>query len=144
MLIQKSIRYALRILIRLSIENRALNSKEISLFENLSHGFTLKILYYLKEAGLVQAIRGRNGGYILAKKPQDITISKIFEAIPDVEEKLFDCDTNCKISNDCYVKTFWEWTNHIIGYTFSNVSIADIINNKFKEKIKCPGGESLR
>lgn len=142
MLIQKTVRYALRILVRLSIENRALNSKEISLSENLDHGFTLKILYYLKKAGLVQAIRGRKGGYVLAKKPDDITITKIFEAIPDVEERIIDCDTGCKFYKECCVKEFWKWTNHIIGYTFSNVSIADIISNKFREKIKYPEGES--
>ncbi|ACR79180.1 RrF2 family transcriptional regulator [Kosmotoga olearia] len=141
MLIQKTVRYALRILVKLSIENRALNSKEISLSENLDHGFTLKILYYLKKAGLVRAIRGRKGGYALAKNPEDITITKIFEAIPDVEERLIDCDTSCKFHKECYVKDFWELTNHIIGYTFSNVSIANIINNNFKEKIKFLEGE---
>ena len=35
----------------------------------------------LKQAGFVKTVRGRNGGYKLAKKPEEITVLHIIEAI---------------------------------------------------------------
>jgi Rrf2 family protein len=43
--------------------------------------FVRKILTHLVKAELVAAKEGRNGGYLLAKKPEDISLVDVYEAV---------------------------------------------------------------
>ena len=45
--------------------------------------FLLKILKSLTQAGLLQSLRGPNGGYRLARKPKDISLLEVLEALED-------------------------------------------------------------
>ncbi|WLR48136.1 Rrf2 family transcriptional regulator [Halobacillus litoralis] len=40
-----------------------------------------KILTHLVKAGIISAKEGRDGGYTLSKKPEDIKLSEVYEAI---------------------------------------------------------------
>ncbi|MBX0359533.1 Rrf2 family transcriptional regulator [Halobacillus sp. Nhm2S1] len=40
-----------------------------------------KILTHLVKAGIISAKEGRDGGYTLGKKPEDIMLSEVYEAI---------------------------------------------------------------
>ena len=43
--------------------------------------FALKILRKLREGGVVESRKGSNGGYLLARSPDDITVLQILEMI---------------------------------------------------------------
>lgn len=48
---------------------------------NIPSKYLVHILILLKRAGLVRSVRGAQGGYMLCKSPEDITLLDIVEAI---------------------------------------------------------------
>ena len=52
--------------------------------------YTLKILHKLKHSGIVKSVKGAHGGYSLAKKPEELSLKIIIEAI-DGEIALSKC-----------------------------------------------------
>ena len=43
--------------------------------------FLEQVLHAMKKAGLVTSLRGAQGGYVLTKKPADLSIAEILEAL---------------------------------------------------------------
>ena len=54
---------------------------EISREEKIPKSFLAKIFQSLVKAGLVRSYRGSGGGFALVKKPADVTVLEIIEAI---------------------------------------------------------------
>lgn len=54
-----------------------LQIKEIAAAHGIPQNFLEQILLMLKRGGLVESVRGANGGYLLAKRPKDIRVSDV-------------------------------------------------------------------
>jgi Rrf2 family protein len=48
---------------------------------NLARQYLVKIFASLAKAGLVVAVRGKHGGYVLGRKPKDISLLEIIETV---------------------------------------------------------------
>lgn len=129
---QKDIRYSVRILIRLYLEKKPLNSKTISELENIPRKYAMKLLYYLKRSNLVKTIRGRNGGYILVKDPEKIYLIDICSTFND-EIEIVHCPKDCPNYKVCRARHFWNWLNKNFYKLLSSISIKDIANGNFKD-----------
>lgn len=81
MLISREVDYGIRIVLLLCEANRKMDAKEISVISGVSIRFTLKILGKLTSSDLVESFRGAKGGYIAAKKPEDISVYDIIEVL---------------------------------------------------------------
>jgi len=55
--------------------------EELAAAESLSPNYLVQILTTLRQAGLVISRRGKNGGYLLARHPGDITLAEIATAM---------------------------------------------------------------
>src|SRR5690606_34666784 len=55
--------------------------EELAAAERLSPNYLVQILTALRQAGLVLSRRGKNGGYLLARPPGDITLADIATAM---------------------------------------------------------------
>jgi len=55
--------------------------KKISHMQNLSVKYLEQILIQLSKSGLVEGLRGNNGGYRLVKKPEQYTAGEILRAM---------------------------------------------------------------
>ncbi|MGN0604396.1 MAG: RrF2 family transcriptional regulator [Oscillospiraceae bacterium] len=73
--------YAVRIVGCLCEAGKRLDANSISDRTAVSLRFSLKILRKLVAAGIVVSFKGTQGGYELARKPQDITLKDVIEAI---------------------------------------------------------------
>ena len=134
-------RYATRIMIYLAINGKThpVRKKEIAEKEYLSADYVEQILTKLKTVNLVRSLRGKLGGFVLAKEPKDITVADIIEAT-EGSIKLVDCDSmekSCKKSSECVVRDVWKEASKAIekifaGYTLSYLAKLSI--KKEKEK----------
>ena len=61
-------------------EGKSLTVGEIAREQCLSKDYVEQLLIRLKRKNLVKSIRGLKGGYVLAKKPQQITLKDVIEA----------------------------------------------------------------
>jgi Rrf2 family protein len=67
-----------------------LSSRDLAELQGLSPTFLAKIFARLEKAGIVRATEGVRGGYVLAKKPEDISVLAVVDAI-EGRKPLFDC-----------------------------------------------------
>lgn len=76
--------YACRAILELARHGQAstpLTSEAIAEQRLIPEKFLVQILLQLKRAGIVRSIRGAHGGYLLARRPEDITLLDIIRAV---------------------------------------------------------------
>ena len=75
--------YALRIVLFLAglSDGERADSNAIAESQKIPQRFNIKILRKLSMAGIVKSYKGAKGGYVLSKKPGDITLLDIVEII---------------------------------------------------------------
>ena len=59
----------------------SLSVSQIAKREGLSVAYLEQILNALKKKGLVKSVRGPQGGYVLAKKPSELTLKQLFDSL---------------------------------------------------------------
>ena len=76
-------RYGLQAILALAARygEGSLSVSQIAKKENISVSYLEQILNALKKKGLVRSVRGPQGGYVLAHKPADMTLEKLFYAL---------------------------------------------------------------
>ncbi|RXK06656.1 RrF2 family transcriptional regulator [Halarcobacter bivalviorum] len=72
--------------------------KEISSNANIPQNYLEQLLGKLRRAELVKSIRGAKGGYVLAKKPEDISVKDILVAL-EGDLKIIDSKADNPILN---------------------------------------------
>lgn len=64
-------------------DNSPMQIKDISANASIPQNYLEQLLSKLRRANLVTSIRGARGGYLLAKKPEDIKVVDILVALED-------------------------------------------------------------
>ncbi|RMH65555.1 MAG: Rrf2 family transcriptional regulator [Calditrichaeota bacterium] len=91
-----------------------------------------KILQTLKKAGLVLSIQGTKGGYLLARKPEDIFLSEIVVAI-EGPIALMSCyselNCDCVQFTRCTIKSPLQFIQKEIRNYFEKISLVTLKDN---------------
>ncbi|HZC80766.1 MAG TPA: Rrf2 family transcriptional regulator [Nitrospiraceae bacterium] len=56
-------------------------AKSIARRQAIPARFLEQVLHSMKKAGLVSSLRGAQGGYVLSKKPSEVSVAEILEAL---------------------------------------------------------------
>ncbi len=114
--------------------NQPTNLTDISFRQGISLSFLEQIFSKLKKNNLVQSSRGPFGGYLLAKRPEEIKISNIINAV-DEKVKTVGCKKESKKgctgkSVKCITHNLWDDLENHINSFFEKNTLKDIV---FKE-----------
>lgn len=100
--------YALRVLLYLRLRGEEKSTvQEIADAYAISKNHLMKVVQRLAGLGYVEAIRGRGGGLLLAKPPEQINLGRVVEQMePHLNlVECFDAETNtCSIIAACDLK----------------------------------------
>jgi Rrf2 family protein len=102
--------YAVRCILYLSKKpQEIINVNEISKFMHVPKSFLAKILQSLVKSGIVKSTRGIKGGFQLLKKPRDIALLDVIEAIqgPSAANICAIDKKMCSLSSSCAVHPIW-------------------------------------
>lgn len=133
MMVSTKGRYALRIVMDLAENGNGgyLPLSEIARRQNISEKYLESIVALLNKEGLVEALRGKGGGYRLNKAPEAYTVAEIvrateksFAPVTCLEGETNDCDRLA----DCKTIRMWEELYRRIDEYLSSVTIADLLN----------------
>ena len=132
--------YGLRCLLRLAASpHPSLTLPEIGAAEGLSPTYVAKLMAVLRDAGLIESVRGRSGGYRLAKDPEEIGLGSLLLVLGD---PLFDeegyCqrhsgtapDGVCVHHGDCSLKALWATLEQWMRGTLNQITLADLIEHE--------------
>jgi FeS assembly SUF system regulator len=96
---------------------------------HLTSSTVSKILKMLAEAGLVNSVRGAEGGYLLSKPAVDISVAAIIVAM-EGDVALTECCENgglCTIDSLCALRENWQKINRMVSDMLSRLTIVDML-----------------
>ena len=113
--------------------------RDISLRQNISLVYLEQIFSKLKKNNIVKSVRGTNGGYILAKTPEQIKLLNIFSAV-DEKVKTIQCRRESKKgcngrSTKCITHYLWDDLEMHINDFFEKKNLGDILKNNLEKII---------
>ncbi len=132
MRISKHEELGLRLVASLAREGGQLTTRELADIEGLPETTVSKVVAQLRRAGLVEAERGRNGGYSLIGAAHDITLDRVVEAF---DTRIFDRDfctrmnagESCTHDADCGLRPVWRGLGTLIGNFLAGLTVADLV-----------------
>ena len=95
---------------------------------HLSTPTVSKVLKMLGDAGLVASVRGSEGGYLLAKPAETVTVADVVVAIEGALAMTECCEqeSGCCLAAHCGLKENWNKINKMVYNLLSQYSIMDM------------------
>jgi Rrf2 family cysteine metabolism transcriptional repressor len=123
-------RYALRAMIELALHEGSgpILLRQIAEAQRISPKYLEQLTIPLRRAGLLQAERGPQGGYELAKPSYAITAAEIVEAVEGPLDVL-ECvrsSAACDRSGECAARRLWARVSDAIATVLSDATLADL------------------
>ena len=125
-------RYGLRILIDLATHDpgKPRLIRDIAQSQQISEKYISRLVINLRRAKLIRSVRGINGGFHLAKAPEQITLLEILETM-EGPLSVVDCvrsPEKCKRQTLCPARTIWQELNEGIRELTKKITLDDILN----------------
>lgn len=124
-------RYAVNIMLDMALNNTGeyVSLKSIAERQGLSGKYLEQIITILNRGGLVRSIRGSQGGYKLAKRPEKYTLGMILRlsegSLAPVEclEEDYECDKQ----QFCATLIAWRRLDDAIRGVVDSITLADLV-----------------
>lgn len=130
MMISTRGRYALRVMIDLAehIDERYIPLQTIAKRQGISEKYLESILAVLSKAGLLDAVRGKGGGYRLSKPAKEYTA---FEVLSLTEGTLapvtcLERGQQCENAVNCRTLPLWQGLDQVIAAYLCSYTLADL------------------
>lgn len=127
-------RYGLRAVIDLALhgEEEAISLSSIAERQSISISYLEQLIAKLRKAGIVESKRGAQGGYILAKPPEEISVGDILRAL-EGDLNPVDCSEimggsgTCKSSDLCVTKNVWKRISDSINSAVDALMLSELV-----------------
>ena len=130
-------RYGIRAILELSdnYQKGPLQLKTIAKRQDISVKYLEQIMAVLRAGDLIRSVRGPKGGYTLAKHPNQIKLSDVFDCLEGsvTTVECVDDENYCARSIDCLARQLWTQVNNAIRDVLQSVTLQDLVN-KAKNK----------
>ncbi len=126
-------RYAVRLMLDLAMNDNGqyISLKDVASRQEISIKYLEQIIRLLVPAGFVKSVRGANGGYKLAKKPEEYTIGMILRLTEGslAPVACLDFEPNdCPRVESCSTLYIWEKLYEAINNIVDNITLADVMD----------------
>ena len=110
---------------------------DIALRQQISQQYLEQLFSKLRRKGLVQSVRGQNGGYFLGRAPQDISIAHVIDAIEEPIRSTRCASLEAKgcqgTQTRCLTHHLWDGLDTVIRSYLSTVTLFDVVNRSQRE-----------
>ena len=124
--------YAIRTVLYLAIKDELATSNEIAMAMGIPPSYVLKITSKLVVAGIIKRIVGAQGGFLLAKKPTEISLYEIINVL-EATTKLNRCleaGRYCSrfATENCLVRAFYCELQSLIEKKLQAMTVASLLH----------------
>lgn len=130
-------RYGLRALIDICIysSSEMVTVKSISERQGISERYLEQIFSSLRKGGVINAKKGAQGGYFLAKSAREFTIGDILSVL-EGDLLLIDIEKDENAIENFMSENLWNVINNKISAFFNSITLEDLANDYKKNSIK--------
>lgn len=127
-------RYGFRTLLDIAMHQQrgAVTLSDIAKRQGISVKYLWQVINPLKTAGLLRVLRGSKGGYMLARRPEEITLLDIV-TILEGELMLVDClekKSGCGQNNNaCVARAVWLSVNREMEKVMKGIILSDVLKH---------------
>ena len=126
---------AVRLTMRLALFGGQMTLGELAAVEALPEPTVAKLLNLLRRGGVVEALRGRRGGYVLAGRPQDISTGRVIRSVSGAVVFGYPCHDadsppDCPRTEDCGLRPVWKLIESRVAGVLEQTSIADLLQSE--------------
>lgn len=111
-------------------EEKPVRIKDIAARQELSEKYLEQIISILNKAGFVKSVRGPQGGYRLARTPEQYTAGMILR-LTEGSLAPVDCldgeENDCKRQGECVTLLLWKKIDDAIRGVVDHVTLADLL-----------------
>ena len=127
-------RYGTRLLLDIARHSASgpVPSKETARREGISLKYLEQLIKKLNEAGYVKGKRGPNGGNVLTKAPEAISIGAVAKALDGQEDRLLECEgdpSTCPRAAACLRRSIWDDASKAMYRMLDSYTLADLIRD---------------
>jgi Rrf2 family protein len=137
------VRYGVRALIELAKHGRdkPVPLHELAKNQSLSIKYLEQMASSLKIAGLIESVRGPEGGYRLTKKPSELTVWDIYRVL-DVDVDITDCLKDvpgcCPREQICVARELWLEVNDTLKRILKSKTLQQLADREIELQRKKP------
>lgn len=140
MMVSTKGRYALIVMIDLANNqcDAYVSLSDIAERQNLSMKYLENVVSILNKGNMLQSLRGKNGGYRLAKDPSEYKMSELLsltEGSLAPVECIKNNDINCDKAASCMTLPLWVGLDRAIEEYLSKVTLEDVIKGDRKKML---------
>jgi Rrf2 family protein len=132
-------RYGVRAMFDLALHSGegAIALKSVAQREHISEKYLEHLFASLKKAGLIHSVRGAQGGYRLARSPEEITLGDIIRVLEGpVAPTECVIDENggekCDRSVECVMRSIWCRVRDQINDVLDSITLAEVVEEQRK------------
>ena len=132
----RTIEYAMRAMVALAAgAGRPMTTRQIAETMKVPQSYLSKVLQSQVRAGLVHSTRGLRGGFVLARKPEDLNMMEILNAVsPYKRIETCPLDVEGHSSDLCPLHSRLDQAMGMVQEAFEGTSLAEILS----EDNPCP------
>lgn len=110
--------------------------KTVAERQNISENYLEQLIATLRKTGLVKSVRGSQGGYILARDPEKITVGDIIRVMEGPIAPV-DCvseiePAECDQADYCITRSVWARVRDSLAELMDSISLADMLRDADK------------
>lgn len=137
-------RYGLKAMVDLAVEygGAPVSTSTLASSQGISEAYLEQLISSLRKAGVIVSLRGAQGGYKLARAPEEINVGeilRILEGSTDLVEcvgtEKVDCDNACT----CSARPLWLKLQAKINAVLNETSLADMAEDYKIQKNRMKG-----
>ncbi len=113
-----------------------MTTPEIAEREGLTQAHVHKLMRFLRRAGLVKSVRGRKGGYQLARPAEQINVGAVLTSLGG---RLYSTDfcgqhtgneRTCVRNDDCSIRSLWIAIDQAVQRALQKTQLSDLIRSE--------------
>jgi Rrf2 family protein len=124
--------YALRALqeVITAGDGKPVTRKQIAESQGISEHFLEKIFIGLQKKQIIKSVRGPGGGFLLNRRPEEISLWDIYTAVDDPGYREYRCYpkniAGCEQEKHCRVKYIWFKFSRKLKKTMTGITLMEI------------------
>ncbi len=128
-------RYGLKAMFQLALHygEGPISLNQIAEKQNLSENYLEQLFSTLRKEGLLNSVRGAQGGYMLSDSPESITVGSILRALEGnmaPSDCVMDDNNDCKNEDCCATRLVWVKIKDSIDEVIDSITLQDMVDDK--------------
>jgi len=131
-------RYALRMMVDIAEHQKDgyVTLKDVALRQGISKKYLEQIALHISQAGMLRAVRGYQGGYMLARPACEYSVHSILQVVEGSMAPvtcLQQAENNCERRDTCRTLPLWQGLEALIRNYLSGITLEDVVEGRIPD-----------